>query len=54
MMYVFMLCNYVLKNILRVSDQNGISLLYIMFEIHHSGQEPLICVLNSIYIYVCS
>ena len=32
-----------LKNynlISRVSDQNGISLLYIMFEIHHSGHEP--------------
>ena len=25
---------------LRVSDQNGVSLLYIMLEIHHSGQEP--------------
>ena len=29
--------------ILRVSDQNGVSLLYIMHEIHHSGREPLIC-----------
>ena len=27
----------------RVSDQNGVSLLYIMLEIHHSGQEPSIC-----------
>ena len=27
----------------RVSDQNGVSLLYIMLEIHHSGWEPLIC-----------
>ena len=26
---------------LRVSDQNGISLLYILIEIHHSGREPL-------------
>ena len=26
--------------ILRVSDQNGVSLLYIMLEIHHSGREP--------------
>ena len=26
----------------RVSDKNGVSLLYIMLEIHHSGQEPLI------------
>ena len=25
----------------RVSDQNGVSLLYIMLEIHHSGWEPL-------------
>ena len=24
----------------RVSDQNGVSLLYIMLEIHHSGREP--------------
>ena len=24
----------------RVSDQNGVSPLYIMFEIHHSGREP--------------
>ena len=30
------------KNISRVSDQNGISLLYIMLEIHRSGQEPSI------------
>ena len=29
-------------NISRVSDQNGISLLYIMLEIHHSGWEPSI------------
>ena len=27
----------------RVSDQNGVSLLYIMLEIHHSGREPSIC-----------
>ena len=25
---------------LRVPNQNGISLLYIMLEIHHSGREP--------------
>ena len=31
-------CDY----ISRVSDQNGVSLLYIMIEIHHSGQEPSI------------
>ena len=24
----------------RVPDQNGVSLLYIMLEIHHSGREP--------------
>ena len=24
----------------RVSDQNGVSLLYIMLEMHHSGREP--------------
>ena len=29
--------------ILRASDQNGVSLLYIMLEIHHSGRESLIC-----------
>ena len=26
----------------RVSNQNGVSLLYIMFEIHQSGREPSI------------
>ena len=26
-----------------VSDQNGVSLLHIMFEIHHSGWEPSKC-----------
>ena len=26
----------------RVSDQNGVSLLYIMLEIHHSGRETSI------------
>ena len=29
-----------LLSISRVSNQNGISLLYIMREIHHSGREP--------------
>ena len=29
-------------NISRVPDQNGVSLLYIMFEMHHSGREPSI------------
>ena len=33
-------------NISRVSDQNGVSLLYIMLEIHLSGREPSI-ILNS-------
>ena len=28
---------------MRVSDQNGASLLYIMLEIHHSGRKPSIC-----------
>ena len=32
----------------RVSNQNGVSPLYIMLEIHHSGREP------SIWIYVMS
>ena len=26
--------------ILRVSNKNGVSLLYVMLEIHHSGREP--------------
>ena len=30
-------------NISRVPDQKGVSLLYIMLEIHHSGREPSIC-----------
>ena len=29
--------------ILRVSDQNGVSRLYIIVEIHHSGQKASIC-----------
>ena len=36
----------------RVSDQNGVYLLYIMLEIHHSGWEPSIYkISHSIYIY---
>ena len=31
------------ENISRVSGQNGVSLLYVMLEIHHSGREPSIC-----------
>ena len=27
----------------RVPDQNGVSPLYIMLEIHHSGREPSMC-----------
>ena len=34
-------CNRAL--ISRVSDQNGVSLLDIMLEIHRSGPEPSIC-----------
>ena len=30
----------------RVSNQNGVSLLYVMLEIHNSGPEPLICKLR--------
>ena len=37
-------CISVKTCISRVPNQNGVSLLYIMLEIHHSGQEPLICV----------
>ena len=33
---------FLLFIISRVSDQNGVSLLYIMLEIHHSGREPSI------------
>ena len=29
-------------DITRIPDQNGVSLLYIMLEIHHSGREPSI------------
>ena len=35
-------------NVSRVPNQNGVSLLNIMFEIHHSGQDP------SIWTYVIS
>ena len=34
------ICVCIQVHMLRVSDQNGISLLYIMLEIHHSGWEP--------------
>ena len=28
------------NSVTRISDQNGVSLLYIMLEMHHSGWEP--------------
>ena len=34
---------YLTSIILRVPDQNGVSWLYNMLEIHHSGREPSIC-----------
>ena len=36
--------------ILRVSVQSGISLLYIMLEIHHSGRELSICYCLSFHV----
>ena len=39
----FPVCFICVANISRVSNQNGVSLLYIMLEIHHSGREPSIC-----------
>ena len=33
-------------NILRVPDENGVSLLYILLEIHHSGREPSLCLVK--------
>ena len=35
--------NWVTIQISRVSDQNGVSLLSVMLEIHHSGRDPSIC-----------
>ena len=37
---VIALCVSVGADSPRVPNQNGVSLLYIMLEIHHSGQEP--------------
>ena len=40
----------------RVPDQNGVSLLYIMLEIHHSDREPLMCAWkrdSDKYLYAC-
>ena len=41
-------------DILRDSGQNGISLLYIMLEIHHSGQEPSIFITHAIWFQIHS
>ena len=38
------------SHILRVSDQSGVSLLYIMLEIHHPGRKPLICMLDFFFL----
>ena len=38
-LYAEVLC----ETISRVSDQNGVSPIYIMLEIHRSGWEPSIC-----------
>ena len=43
-------CVCVCTCISRVSNQNGVSLLYIMLEIHHSGREPSI----SLWMCVCA
>ena len=32
------------RKVSRVPDQNGVFLLYIMLEIHHSGLEPSVCI----------
>ena len=37
----------------RVPDQNGVSLLYIMLEIHHSGREPSIFPLSPSGLVCC-
>ena len=53
-MYVYLsfyvyIAFYVLY-ILRVSYQNGVSLLHIMLEINHSGREPSICCIAFMYV----
>ena len=40
-------------HISRVSDQNGVSLLYIMLEIHRSGREPSISSLENFLMMLC-
>ena len=39
--------DYFRNSISRVPNQNDVSLLYVVFEIHHSGREPSICSLYS-------
>ena len=39
--------------ILRVPDQNSVSWLYNMLEVHHSGREPLICKNRNKTVYEC-
>ena len=39
------------KNKLGVQDQNGVSPLYFLLEIHHSGLEPLKCTTTSAKLY---
>ena len=41
-----------LQSTLRVPNKNGVSLLYIMLEIHHSGREPLKCTFYDHYHYL--
>ena len=57
-MYIY-IHTHVYVYISSVSDQNGVSPLYIMLEIHHSGREPsniyiyiYICIYIYIYIYI--
>ena len=40
------------KRLSRVSDQNDVSLLYIMLEIHHSDQEPSLCLVHFLKIFM--
>ena len=39
--------------ILRVPDQNGVPLLHVMLDIHHSGQEHSVCEYLCEYICCC-
>ena len=51
-MYIYI---FLTIHILRVSDQNGVSEVCCMVEIHHSGREPsnYICVCIGVYAYMC-